>query len=107
MGPSRGRGATVETRREPSYASRQIGESGAQPMRIAGPALAHRITQSPLLQMGIRDREYRGDAPAVRIADDGLAYQKCRLLCGLAWLASCERNGDEDLYGAIWQCSCL
>jgi hypothetical protein len=57
--------------------------------------------------MGIRDGEYRGDVPAVRIADDCLAYQKRRLLRGLARLASCERNGDEDLYGAIWQCSRL
>jgi len=57
--------------------------------------------------MGIRDGEYRGDVPAVRITDDGLAYQKRRLLRGLARLASCERNGDEDLYGAIWQCSRL
>jgi len=76
-------------------------------VRIGGPALAHRIAQRPLLQMGIRDGEYRGDVPAVRIADDGLAYQKRRLLRGLARLASCERNGDEDLYGAIWQCSRL
>lgn len=45
--------------------------------------------------------------PAARISDDGLAYQKRRLLRGLARLASCERNGDEDLYGAIWQCSRL
>ena len=76
-------------------------------VRIGEPALAHRIAQRPLLQMGIRDGEYRGDVPAVRIADDGLAYQKRRLLRGLARLSSCERNGDEDLYGAIWQCSRL
>ena len=57
--------------------------------------------------MGIRDGKYRGDMPAARIMDDGLAYQKRRLLRGLARLASCERNGDEDLYGAIWQCSRL
>ena len=36
--------------------------------------------------MGIRDGEYRGDVPAVRIADDCLAYQKRRLLRGLARL---------------------
>jgi hypothetical protein len=71
-------------------------------VRIAGPAPIGRA-QRRLLQMGIRDGKYRGDVPAARIADDGLAYQKRRLLCGLARLAPCERNRDEDLYGAIWE----
>jgi hypothetical protein len=100
------RGRLTPSRRERSYAG-QIGESSAHPSTRWGPALAHGIAQRPLLQMGIRDGEYRGDVPAVRIADDCLAYQKRRLLRGLARLASCERNGDEDLYGAIWQCSRL
>jgi hypothetical protein len=34
-------------------------------VRIGGPALADRIAQRPLLQMGIRDGEYRGDVPRV------------------------------------------
>src|SRR5689334_21103660 len=68
-------------RRERSYAG-QIDECGAHPSTHWGTCASPPHCPQAVTLDGYPRGEYRGDVPAARISDDGLAYQKRRLLPG-------------------------
>ena len=51
-----------------------------------------------LFELSVSDWQYGSDIPAGCIADERLADQKCVVLWRVAWKASRENDGDENLH---------